>query len=38
MCEDHHCAALFIDLAAPDFAAAERALDTMLARSPRAVT
>ncbi len=38
MCDDHHCAALFIDLAAPDFAAAERALDAMLAPAPRAVT
>ena len=36
MCDDHHCAALFIDLAAPDFAAAERALDAMLSPSPRA--
>jgi hypothetical protein len=37
MCDDQHCAALFVDLAAPDFAAAERALDAMLAPSPRAV-
>jgi len=35
MCDDHHCTALFVDLAAPDFAAAERALDAMLAPSPR---
>ncbi len=36
LCDDQHCAALFVDLAAPDFAAAERALDAMLAPSPRA--
>jgi len=36
LCDDHQCAALFIDLAAPDFAAAERALDAALAQVPRA--
>lgn len=29
--DDHRCAVLFVDLAAPDFAAAERALDAVLA-------
>ncbi len=30
LCDDHHCGVLFVDLAAPDFAAAERALDATL--------
>ena len=30
LCDDHRCAVLFVDLAAPDFAAAERALDAAL--------
>jgi hypothetical protein len=34
LCDDHQCAALFVDLSAPDFAAAERALDAALAQAP----
>jgi len=35
LCSDHRCPALFVDLAAPDFAAAERALDAALGASAR---
>jgi hypothetical protein len=35
LCADHRCAPLFVDLAAPDFAAAERALDAALAEHAR---
>jgi hypothetical protein len=35
LCSDHRCPALFVDLAAPDFAAAERALDAALAEPVR---
>ena len=30
LCDDHRCAVLFVDLAAPDYAAAERALEAAL--------
>ena len=35
LCSDHRCPALFVDLAAPDFAAAERALDAALGEPAR---
>ena len=36
LCSDRQCVPIFVDLAAPDFAAAERALDTALASPARA--
>jgi hypothetical protein len=35
LCNDHRCPALFVDLAVPDFAAAERALDAALSEPAR---
>ena len=38
LCDDHRCAVLFVDLVAPDFAAAERSLDAVLAPSRHATS